>query len=141
MPVLETEFLFALRKEDKRHALCSTILEIAKDKSNDLAICGSAFVEIAIGLRGTLSRSEIITTLESSHALVGPIKEIPLHSGILLSGLVLEQTLGTSNLFDCLHAATALSHDSMIVSDDHFYDEVPNLRRVSFRDFVKASNS
>lgn len=138
MPVLETEFLFALRKEDKRHALCTTILENAKGKFKDLAICGSAFAEIAIGLRGTLSKSEITTTLESSRALVSSIKEIPLHSGILLSGLVLEQTLGVSNLFDCLHAATALSHDSVIVSNDHFYDEVPNLRRVSFRDFVKS---
>ncbi len=140
MPVLETEFLLGLRKKDKKHGLSTSILEIAKDRSKDLAICGSAFVELGVGLRGSLSRSEIIATLESLYALTNSIKEIPLRSTILLDGLVIEQTLRISNLFDCLHAATALSHDSIIVSDDHFYDKVPNLKRVSLRDFAKAEH-
>ena len=129
-----------LRKKDKKHGLSTSILGIAKDRSKDLAICGSAFVELGVGLRGSLSRSEIIATLESLYALTNSVKEIPLRSTILLSGLVIEQTLGISNLFDCLHAATALSHDSIIVSDDHFYDNIPNLKRVSLRDFAKAEH-
>jgi len=141
LPVLETEFLLGLRKKDKKHGLSTSILEIAKDRSKDLAICGSAFVELGVGLRGSLNKSEIIATMESLYALTSSIKEIPLRSTILIYGLVIEQTLGISNLFDCLHAATALSHDSIIISDDNFYDEVPNLRRVSLRDFAKAEHS
>lgn len=138
MPVLETEFLLGLRKKDKKHILCTPILEIAKDRSREVAICGSAFVELGIGLRGSLNRSEIIETLQSLSALTNSIREIPFSRAILLSGLEIEHSLGITNLFDCLHAATAQSHDSIIVSDDSFYDKVPNLKRVSLKDFVKS---
>ncbi len=139
MPVLETDFLLGLRKKDKKHRLSTPILEIAKDRSKDVAVCGSAFVELGVGLRGSLGRSEIVETLQSLYALTNSIKEVPLTRAVLLSGLEIEQRLEISNLFDCLHAATALSHDSMIVSDDQFYDKVPNLKRVSLRDFVSRA--
>jgi hypothetical protein len=55
---------------------------------------------------------------------------------ILLSGLEIEQELGISNLFDCLHAATAKIHDSVIISDGALYDRVPNLERISLKGFA-----
>ena len=53
-----------------------------------------------------------------------------------MTGLELEQRLAISNLFDCLHAATALHNDAVIVSDDRFYEQIPNLRRLSLEYFV-----
>lgn len=138
LPVLETEFILGLRKKDKKYGLSTSILEIAKDRSREIAICGSAFVELGIGLRGSLNRSEIIETLQSLYALTSSVKEIPLSHTVLLSGLEIEDSLGITNLFDCLHAATAQSHDSVIISDDSFYDKVPNLERISLKDFVKS---
>jgi len=111
---------------------------MAKDRAKGVAICGSAFIELGVGLRGSISRSEIIETLQSVYALTNRIKEIPLSRTVLLSGLEIEQTMGVSNLFDCLHASTALSHDSIIVSDDPFYDKIPDLKRISLRDFAKS---
>lgn len=134
MPVLETDFLLGLRKNDRKYALSKSILEIAKH--GDVLICGSAFVELGIGLRGSLKKAMIIETLQNLYALTSPVKEIPLNHSILLYALEIEQALGVSNLFDCLHAATAQSHDSKIISDDPFYDQVPNLERISFKDFV-----
>ncbi len=139
MPVLETDFLLGLRKKDKKHGLSASILEIAKNRSKQVAVCGSAFLELGVGLRGSLGKSEIVETLQSLHALTNSIKEIPLSRTILLSGLEMEQRLGISNLFDCLHAATALSHDSMIVSDDPFYDKVSDLKRIPLKDFVSRA--
>lgn len=54
-----------------------------------------------------------------------------------MSGLELEERPSVSNLFKCLHAATALSYDAAIVSDDRFYDRVPNITRLSLADFAK----
>jgi len=137
LPVLETDFLLGLRKKDKKYGLSTAILETAAE-SSELAICGSAFVEVGIGLRGSLGRTEIIETLRSLYALTHSIREIPLTNTILLSALEIEQELGTTNLFDCLHAATAKSHDAIIVSDDPFYDDVPDIKRITLKDFTRA---
>jgi predicted nucleic acid-binding protein len=115
--------------------LSTSILQNAKS-SSDVFICGSAFIELGIGLRGSLGSAEIIETLQNLYALTSPIREIPLTNTILLSGLEIVQELGISNLFDCLHAATAKSHDSVIISDDAFYDRVPNLERISLKEFA-----
>ncbi|MEM2106466.1 MAG: PIN domain-containing protein [Candidatus Bathyarchaeia archaeon] len=138
LPVLETDFLMGLRREDKKHRLCMTILDLAKTKKiKKLAICGSAFIEIGIGLRGSLARRDIVEVLRNLRALIIPVTEIPLTSLIVMLGLELEERLSVSNLFDCLHAATALNYDAVIISDDRFYEQVPNLTRLSFKDFVK----
>mgnify|MGYP001136891544 CR=1 FL=1 len=138
MPVLETDFLLGLRKEDKKHQTSMKVLELAKaGKVKKLAACGSAFVELGVGLRGSLKKHDIVEALRLLRALTNPIPEIPLSSLILMNGLELEQRLAISNLFDCLHAATALYHDAVIVSDDRFYEQVPNLRRLSLEYFVE----
>ena len=114
------------------------ILDLAKSrKTKKLAVCGSAFIEIAVGMRGSLTRPNIVEVLRNLRAITTPVVEAPLSSSIVMSGLQLEQKLSVSNLFDCLHAATALSYDTTIVSDDRFYEQVPDLTRHSLTDFVK----
>jgi len=138
MPVLETDFLLGLRKGDKKHETCIAILELAKARrAKKLAICGLAFVEIGVGLRGRIDKTDIIEVLRNLHALTTAILEIPLDSLLVMSGLEIEQKLHVSNLFDCLHAATALSHDAMMISDDPFYKQVPCLTSLSLADFMQ----
>jgi len=136
--VLGTDFLLGLRKGSGKHESSMAILELAKmRRAKKLAICGSAFVEIGVGLRGSLTKTDIVEVLRNLHVLTGLIMEIPLSSFILMSGLELEQRISVSNLFDCLHAATALSHDAIMVSDDPFYEQVPGLTRLSLTGFVQ----
>jgi len=138
LPVLETDFLLGLRKGDKKHESCMAILELARARRvKKLAVCGSAFVEIGVGLRGSLTKADIVEVLRNLRALTTPMVEIHLSSLLLMSGLELEQRLSISNLFDCLHAATALSHDAVMVSDDPFYEEVPNLTRLTLAGLVQ----
>lgn len=114
------------------------ILNLAKAKKiKKFAVCGSAFIEIAVGMRGSLTRPDIVEVLRNLRAITTPLAEVPLSSVIIMSGLELEQRLSVSNLFDCLHAATALTYDAMIVSDDRFYEQVPDLTRLTLADFVK----
>ncbi len=137
-PVVETDFLLGLRKGDEKHRWSASILELVRTKkAEDLAVCGSAFVEIGIGLRGRVSRPDTIEVMRNLRALTNLIQEIPLSGSILTSALELEERLSVSNLFDCLHAATAISHDAVIVSDDAFYEQVPGLRRLSLKGFTK----
>jgi len=142
MPVLETDFLLGLRKGDKKHQLSMAIIELAKARrAKKLAVCGSAYVEIGIGLRGSMTKTDIVEVLRSLRALTTSIAEIPIGSSLLMSALELEQKLSISNLFDCLHAATALDHDAMMISDDPFYEKVPGLTRLSIKDFVKEHSA
>jgi len=114
------------------------ILDLAKArKVKKLAVCGSAFVEIGVGMRGSLVRQDIVEVIRNLRALITSIPELPLGSLIIMAGLELEERLSVSNLFDCLHAATALSYDAVMVSDDRFYERVPNMKRLSLTDFVK----
>lgn len=75
----------------------------------------------------------MIETLRSIRALTSEIPEKELTNTILLRGLELEAELNIGNLFDCLYAAATLRHDSIIVSDDKFYDSIKNLKRTSLR--------
>ena len=138
MPVLETDFILGLRKGDKKHSVSLEILRLHKNGlTTNLAVCGSAFAELAIGLRGRFSKAEIAETIRNVRALTRGIPEVGLTSTILLRGLELEERLSITNLYDCLHIATAIEHDSNIISDDRFYNSIPNLRRISLEAYVK----
>lgn len=50
-----------LHREDNKHRLYMTILDLARTKKiKKLAICESALIEIGIGLRGSLARLDIV---------------------------------------------------------------------------------
>gem|GEM_PF-2088675 len=138
MPVLGTDFLTGLRRGDKKHRLCMSMLDLAEAwKVKKLAVCGSAFIEIGVGMSGSLVMRDIIEVLRNLRALTIPITEIPL-SLIVISGLELEEGLSVSNLFHCLHVATALKYDAVIVSDDRFYEQIPSITRLSLKDFEET---
>jgi len=112
------------------------ILRSSRARRN-IAIAGSAFVEIAIGLRGRLGPGVAVETLRNILILAGRLREIPLTSKILYEGLKLEEKIGVKNLYDCLHASTALSHDGIIVSNDTFYDRIEGLIRISLKEYAR----
>ena len=79
MPVLETDFLLGLRKDDKKHELYMKIIDLhRKGRTKNLAICSSAYAELSIGLRGKFPKSTIIEILRSLRALTHKIPEIKL---------------------------------------------------------------
>ena len=137
LPVLETEYILALRSTDKRHQLARQILDKAKrGRIDNLVIAGSSILELTFGLRGKLGRVDVIETLEIIRAVSYDIRVLDLDLGAITKGLSIEIGLDEPNLFDCLHAAMALGHDGVIVSLDPFFDTIEGIRRIDFRELL-----
>lgn len=138
LPVLETEYLLALRAEDKKHQAARDILSGAESgEIQGLIIAGSSIIELAFGLRGKFQREEIVETLEIIRGVTDPIPISNLDIETLIRGLRMENKIGRPNLFDCLHASTALGHDGVIVSSDPFFDSIEELRRLDFKELLR----
>lgn len=137
MPVLETEFLLGLRKGDERNAVVRSILSRAEESKIDrVVIAGSAVLEIAFGLRGRLDKHGIVEILELIRGVTSPLPIVNLDMDTMIEGLKIELRLAGSSLFDCLHAATALRHDRVIVSSDPFYESVEGIRRLDLSELL-----
>jgi predicted nucleic acid-binding protein len=137
LPVLETEYVLALRSKDKRHQVASQILDKAKQgRIDNLVIAGSSILELAFGLRGKLGRVKVIETLEIIRAISNDIPVLDLDLEAIIKGLSIEIDLDRLNPYDCLHAAVALSHDGVIVSSDPFFDTIEGIRRLDFGELL-----
>ena len=130
MPALDTEVLFAFDPRDKKHARVLKLLASAKGLSApDVSLLEFQLVLRSRG-RSPEERSEAISdvyTILSAHG-VEEAKTIDSDLFALQCELESEYAL---TFFDSLIAASALSLDSSIVSDDEAFDSVPNLRRIS----------
>lgn len=137
LPVLETEFLLGLRKGDKRNKTARSILSRAEEgKMDKVVIAGSAVMEIAFGLRGRFDKPDIVEILELIRGMTPALPILNLDTDMIMEGLKIELRLPDSNLFDCLHAATALRHDGVIVSSDPFYESVAGMRRLDLSELL-----
>ncbi len=129
MPVLDTEVLFALDPRDKKHAKALKLLASAKG----LSAPDASLLEFQLVLRsrglGPKERAEAISDVYlilSAHG-VGEAKTID--SGLLALQCKVESEYHLT-FFDSLVAASALSLDSSVVSDDEAFDSVLGLRRI-----------
>jgi len=137
LPVLETEFLLGHRKGDKRIRVVRSILSRAEESKIDkVVIAGSAVMEIAFGLRGRFDKPGIVEILELIRGVTSAFPILNLDMDTIIEGLKIELRLADSNLFDCLHAATALRHDRVIVSSDPFYESVEGIRRLDLSELL-----
>lgn len=129
MPVLDTEVLFAISPDDAKHSGAMSLLR----STNGLVVPDTAFLEFQMVLRArNISPMKIKeAVLDISTVLLGSgVKE----SGTLGSSLVvlqceLESKYGLT-FFDSFIAASALSFDAVVVSDDPTFDLVPGLTRI-----------
>jgi len=130
MPVADTELLFMLNPKDPRHRKALNILEKFKGK---LYVPDTALFEFETVLRSR-GRSEE----EIKHALLALKKIFDEYSiseastvnlVLLVKHLELMLNYGLT-FFDSLIASSALSLDSLIVSDDKAYDNIKELKRI-----------
>ncbi len=130
MPVADTELLFLLNPRDPRHKAALRILEELKGK---LRVPDTALIEFEVTLR---SRGRSLNDVKQALLALKRIMEdygIEEVSTIDLSLLVrhVEIMLDYSlDFFDSLIAASALSVDGIVVSDDKAFDRVEELKRI-----------
>ncbi|MDV3278018.1 MAG: type II toxin-antitoxin system VapC family toxin [Nitrososphaerales archaeon] len=132
MPALDTEVLFALSPNDRKHHQAIHLL----GSRRDLVATDVCLLEFMAVLRAR-GRS----SAETSEAMLDVGAVLREHGveevGTVTSSLValqceLESKYGLS-FYDSFLAASALSLDSAIVSDDTAFDRVPGLSRVPLR--------
>ena len=130
MPVADTELLFLLNPKDPRHEYALRIVEKLKGR---LYVPDTALLESEVTLRsrGRSSRQVVMAFLALKKIFIDyDIKEIcTLNLDTMLLHLDLVERYKLS-YFNSLLAASAISVDSIIVSDDKVFDNVMGLKRI-----------
>ena len=141
MPILETEFLFALREGDRFHSQALQILSRYEElQLADLKVSTTGFLEVANVLRGRNFKSERIAQVlgEMRRKMnLHDLQEVKLDAEIIekCEELISKKELNLT-YFDALHAAAAALYDRTIISNDNIFDKL-GIRRISFKDFVQ----
>ena len=129
MPVADTEFLFAINPRDHKHQHAMRLLK----ELSGLMVPDTATLEFQVVLRARgRSPSQVKMALLSLHEALkrSNVKEVRTISMSLLAfQSELEERYGLS-YFDSLIASSVLTLDRQVVSDDHAFDRVPNLKRI-----------
>ena len=133
MPVLDTEVLFALNPRDPRHGAALKLLSELRRKSRRILVPDTATFEFQIVLRSIDKKPPTIraSILALRRAIeINRGEEVnTIGSALLASQCEIEEKYGLT-YFDSLIAASTLSLDGELVSDDHVFDRVPGIRRI-----------
>ena len=129
MPVADTEFLFALNPRDRKHQHAMRLLK----EISELMVPDTAALEFQVVLRARgRSPSQVKMVLLALHEALtrSNVEGVETVSVTLLAlQSELEERYGLS-YFDSLIAASALTLDRQVISDDDAFERVPNLKRI-----------
>ncbi|MEM2760471.1 MAG: PIN domain-containing protein [Nitrososphaerales archaeon] len=136
MPVLDTEILFGLNPRDKHHGSTLKILKELSERNQKIFAPDSSVYEFQAVLSGLNKKlPEIMLamiSLKQAFEENGIEEAKTLSIGTILAQCELEEEYSLT-YFDSLIAASALTLDKIIVSDDRVFDKVPSLSRISIR--------
>ncbi|MFQ5980984.1 MAG: PIN domain-containing protein [Candidatus Heimdallarchaeota archaeon] len=141
MVVVDTEFLFGLRKDDPHHPECKAILD--KD-SKHLLIPGFAILEIVLVM---MSQKKDTTSIKGFLESLLEIKsqyhmeERKIGLQEFIKGLEILETYPDRSFFDAMMASIALLTDQDILSNDSAFEKIPQLRRHKLKDFMQLFDS
>jgi len=130
MPVVDTELIFALNPRDPKHRdAMKTIKEVPNLVVPDVALLEFQVVLRSRGRTPTQVRTALLA-LRQILTQYGVKEASTLNTSLLIRQCELEEKYGLS-YFDSLLAASALTLDKQIISDDKAFDNVPDLKRIS----------
>ena len=132
MPVADTELLFAMNPRDRKHKDAINLLK----EVNGLVVPDTAILEFQIVLRARgRSPSQVRIALLALHEALtqNDVKEVKTLSVSLLAFQSELEEKYRLSYFDSLIAASALTLDRQIVSDDEAFDRIPNIKRVPIK--------
>ena len=134
MPVLDTEVLFGLNPKDRRHKAALAKLKDLREKSKKIMAPDAAVSEFQIVLRGRGMRGAVVrTTMLALHGALqlNGVEEIKTIDSSLLAAQSGIEEMYRLSYFDSLMAASALSLDGEIVSDDQIFDLIREIKRTN----------
>nr|MDO8081291.1 PIN domain-containing protein [Candidatus Freyarchaeota archaeon] len=128
MPAADTELLFALNPNDRKHSAALKALTI-----NGLRVPDTAILEFQVVLRSRGKKAgEVASAVESlRYILEGKgVKEAhTINTHLIIKQAEIEEKYGLT-YFDSLIAASTLKLDGVVVSDDEAFNKVPSLKRI-----------
>ena len=139
--LIESEFLFALRKGDKHHDEAMKILDLCKRGLVKLQVLSSAVIEVKAvlyshGFKGR--RVEEVCSLIDAQLIESRVSE---YVPVTLADAVLAEVLRNQHpqltFFDALHIAAAKNLDKPLLSNDEVYPEVW-MKTISFKNFLES---
>ena len=129
MPAVDTEVLFALDPRDKKHKRAIGLLT----SMQDLVVPDTATLEFQMVMRARGRRAfEVKELVQSIHRILleRGVREVRTMDTALIAQQCRLESDYKLTFFDSFVAASALSLDSAIVSDDAAFDLVPGLNRI-----------
>ncbi len=129
MPVADTELLFAFNPKDPKHLYVNKLLK----KIRGVLVPDTALLEFQLTLKARGRKpSEVREALLALYQILGE-KKLSERKTLGLSLLILQSELEAKyqlSYFDSLLAASALTADKQIISDDKVFDKIPELKRI-----------
>jgi predicted nucleic acid-binding protein len=143
MYIVETEFLFGLRTNDRWHKQVSEIINLHKiGKIKSLYCSTSAFLEVGVVLQAhgfSTDHIENVLFLMKQKTMETDIKEIELTSDdvIRVYELLTEYDI---EYFDALQAAVALGRNATLVANDQIFETI-GVKAVTFKGLIKLAKT
>jgi predicted nucleic acid-binding protein len=132
MPVVESEFLLALRADDRKHKVAVALF----DKYPTLEVCSAAFLEVAWLLRSkgkTPTEVSLALSLLNSELESRNVAEIPVTASQIGRAHDI-MTRHSMTFFDALVLANVEeSQDGRLISSDNTFDSTGTVRRIPLR--------
>jgi len=139
--MVETEFLFGIRADDKWHGQVMEILELFKQRRiKSLQSCASAFIEAGAVLQAHGISAERIeeTVILMKHRLAEfGVQEVELGSDDVVRLYELLRRYGVE-YFDAMQAAVALGKRATLVTNDAIF-KLMGVKTVSFKDLIRRA--
>lgn len=135
MPIVDTEFLFALAPLDRKHERAMESLSIRNLRVPDTALFEFQIVLRARGRKADEVAKAIVAIREILGRTAREVQTISTDLFLKQAEIEIKYEL---SYFDSLIAASALLTDAMIVSDDRDFDRVPGLNRIIIGKLVKS---
>lgn len=141
MPLLDTDFLFALNPLDRKHAVAISVLkQVKRTGGKEVAVSDTALFEFYLVLRSKGKKSEEISfSVDAIHTILseyGIVELATLNTKSIRRQILIEERYGLG-FFDAMLTASAEAYDRAIISDDKAYDRVKTIRRVPYQEYVK----
>ncbi|MHA1167128.1 MAG: PIN domain-containing protein [Candidatus Hodarchaeales archaeon] len=135
MVVVDTEFIFALRKNDRHHDKAKRILLTGKKQ---IIVTPSIFETMFVLLSNGKTENEIIDFLETISEIIERygLEFVDFEINQLIEGMRIKRDHRKGGLFDSLIAGAAKVVDGEILANDKSLEGIHGLTRISFDDFL-----
>lgn len=141
--LVESDLIVAhLKKNDWLKSVADKIFEKIKRRELEVEISTEVFHELAYVLLEITNFDTIISNLTYLHTLEN-VKFLSPTPPVYITAIEIMRIYNIQSVFDAIYAAQALiqTEDKTIISTDHIYDKIEDVKRIDPRELMKKCNT